>query len=182
MERRMGWWIGGMDGGTEKVRVYGERFPVWYRDAGLIRSLEQIGFWKRYVVVLFSIGPSVTKPIVWSHSKQSNAKGRVSWCIWENILKRRHLNTDKNKYKQHPQKYTVVEQRHQSVWNNGDHPAADSLPCGVMLIQGLCVSGNKKTYQVGKDISGLYFETSFAVWKGIWTKNRYSVNTFKIYT
>lgn len=68
--------------------------------------------------------------------------------------------------------------------NNGDHPAADSLPYGVMLIQGLCGSGNEKTYQVGKDITGLYFEiqTSFAVWKGVWAKNRYSVNTFKIYT
>lgn len=68
--------------------------------------------------------------------------------------------------------------------SNGDDPAADSLPYGVMLTQGLCGLGNKKTYQVGKDITGLYFQTqtSFACGKGIWAKKRYSANTFKIDT
>lgn len=56
--------------------------------------------------------------------------------------------------------------------SNGDDPAADSLPYGVMLIQGLRGSGNKKTYQVGKDITGLYFEiqTSFVCGKAFGLK------------
>lgn len=139
---RRGGWGGGV---AEKVRVYGERFPVWFTDAGLIRSLEQMGFWKRYVV-LFSIGPSLTKPIVWSHGKQSDAKGRVSWCTWENALKRSHLNIDKINTNS-ILKSTPQLSRDTKVFDssNGDDPAGDSLPSGVMLIQGLCGLGNKKT-------------------------------------
>lgn len=56
--------------------------------------------------------------------------------------------------------------------SDGNDPVADSLPYGMMLIQGLCGSGNKKTHQVGKDITGLYFEiqTSFACGKAFGLK------------